>query len=311
MAVFIDLESVYFLRKITSNKVGNHVTMVSKVNKEQKIADNIRNFLLKHGIGIEDVNFIIDKYYDNNDKNVLQAKKVAISVLQDNDKLIELNSLNFLGGILRDSFGFEFCEENFESFSRIFFNSLAYLLGTVTFFISTYFVIGYIIEGESNATLNFEINSIIALILFVILSIILATLEGTQISIVILRTKELSLLKSKYSRSKRIHRRTFLEEDTQRYLAGRQLFVIAIVFMIAQITSFPDVETLPFSNIHVREILNPFFDLFLLKFGLLGALLVLWFAQLAPQFISNKNPQLFLNIPGMNIIVELCMRIKG
>jgi riboflavin transporter FmnP len=62
-----------------------------------------------------------------------------------------------------------------------------------------------------------------------------------------------------------------------------------VVFIVAQVMSFPQISTLPFSNVSVQSL--PSVLLFLgFQMGLFGALFVLWLGQLLPQFIANKNP---------------------
>ena len=41
-----------------------------------------------------------------------------------------------------------------------------------------------------------------------------------------------------------------------------------------------------------------------------GALLILWLAQLLPQFIANKNPVFFLDLPGMRAVIRLCLVLQ-
>ncbi len=140
--------------------------------------------------------------------------------------------------------------------------------------------------------------------------LLLASLEGTQIAIVALNGKKVMSFKKTYPRGCDAIKLFQNKKMVERYLAGRQFFVIVVVFIIAQVTSFPQIDTLPLSNISVQSLPNVL--LFLgFQIGLFGALFVLWLAQLLPQFIANKNPLLFLNLPGMQNVIRLCLLLES
>ena len=62
---------------------------------------------------------------------------------------------------------------------------------------------------------------------------------------------------------------------SERFLAGRQFFLtITIVFLIAQLTSFHDVLTLPLTDVTI-PLLKPVISDFFLGFGMAGALIAL------------------------------------
>ncbi len=168
-----------------------------------------------------------------------------------------------------------------------------------------------ILAGASNLSISYAVPPYAVLAICIALMLLLAALEGSQISIVSLRTKDLTPLHKEYPRTAEIQSTTQKTSESQKYLAGRQFFVIFVVFLIAQSTSFPDATAyLPAS---VSPFLKhvPLLDLTLLKLGFLGAFVTLWFGQLAPQFYANKNPQAMLNVVGMKSVVKLCFLFES
>ncbi|MDC0303190.1 hypothetical protein OAL13_01075, partial [bacterium] len=143
--------------------------------------------------------------------------------------------------------------------------------------------------------------------------LLLSILEGSQIAIVSLADSEdeqLLEIRKSYPAAYSVMRLMHNKMRTQQYLAGRQFFVILTVFVIAQITSFPNVEYLPFTPYSISQIPG-WMNLVCFKLGFLGALLVLWTAQLIPQYFANHHPGIFLNIPGNLLIVKLCLIIES
>jgi hypothetical protein len=81
----------------------------------------------------------------------------------------------------------------------------------------------------------------------------------------------------------------------ERYLMGRQLCVIAIVFLISQLTSFP---TMP-------SVLPHYLQRVLIDTGLPGVMITLIIGQLFPQLIADEYTIRFLNIKGSLFFIKV------
>ena len=86
------------------------------------------------------------------------------------------------------------------------------------------------------------------------------------------------------------------------YLCGRQVFVIMTVFLIAQVTAFPSLISLP----GIGE-LPPWFRTVVLDTGLPGALIVVACGQLIPQLIGEEYPLALMNLPGAGQVTQLAL----
>jgi hypothetical protein len=85
-------------------------------------------------------------------------------------------------------------------------------------------------------------------------------------------------------------------------LVGRQFVVILLVFLIAQITSFPDISD------NFLEL--PYAILYILKSGLPGIVIVLTFGQLVSQIFVEEFTIPFLNLHGCYSMIMLSLAIE-
>lgn len=169
------------------------------------------------------------------------------------------------------------------------------LVATGVFLATAWCVVGGIWEGHSAL---FGTQRLAAFATLALLLLALGVFEGLQVSVALLRFKDIEHFAPTHRRAARLHRLFKSESGTRRFLAGRQFFVVFVVFFIARITAFPDVRHVPVLGTPLPGALEPlWFGLF--DLGLLGALLVLWAAQLAPQFGANRDPLAYLELPGM------------
>ena len=81
----------------------------------------------------------------------------------------------------------------------------------------------------------------------------------------------------------------------EKYLMGRQLCVIAIVFFISQLTNFPSMP-----SVLPNGLQNLFIDT-----GLPGVMLTLILGQLFPQLIADEYTIRFLNIKGSLLFIQI------
>lgn len=248
-----------------------------------------------------------DNEHENHKTQINDIQKIYS--VSDREKL-SFYSLNSLVALLQDTFGFELAEEKIPRLGRRPLAAFAQMVGLILAICTLYIVIGGIGTGQSSLTLIYGAPIWFTYTLLVVTLLFLGALEGTQIAIVALTEKKVSLFRRKYPRGCKAIKLVNTKELIEKYLAGRQFGVIFVVFVIAQVTSFPQIEALPFTNFPIKA-LPTVINFLGFQLGLFGALLVLWVAQLLPQFIANKNPLLFLNLIGMNLVIRWCLWLEA
>lgn len=177
----------------------------------------------------------------------------------------------------------------------------------VTLF-SAYIIIGGIWEGE---TASFgELHPGVVYLMLAGAIFLIGGLEGLQISVSSLYRKDLDEVSDLYPRGYELHQRFRMdEEQVQRFFAGRQLLIVAVVFLASRFTTFPTMSEFPIINLPIPSLLTPWFQIIFLSFGLLGALFVYWFGNLTSQLIATQYPVAFLDIPGMSLLFSTCLFI--
>jgi hypothetical protein len=147
-----------------------------------------------------------------------------------------------------------------------------------------------------------------SLAVLVCLLITLAVVEGLEVSVLSLQLRRLDAVRTKFPRAYSTHAEVTASGKTvARFLSGRQVFVIMLVFLIAQLTSFPEMTMWPFTSIPLPDWMSPWFQLIFLKWGLLGAFVAVWIGQLAPKLIANDDSIKFLNVWNMKVITKLAL----
>jgi len=136
-------------------------------------------------------------------------------------------------------------------------------------------------------------------ILLVFVIILLAYLEGLQIAILALERTSPSTFRHK-NRAFVAHTLAmkYNGHNVQRFLVGRQFFVVFVVFLCAQLTTYADLDL---------SFMPPWMFTMLIQTGLPGALIVLAFGQLMPQLIATTNPITFMDLPGTWSVLQLCL----
>jgi hypothetical protein len=86
----------------------------------------------------------------------------------------------------------------------------------------------------------------------------------------------------------------------KKFLVGRQFFTIFVVFLISQISSFPDIPK-NFGG------LPPTMVLLLFQIGLPGVALTLTYGQLISQIFVEEFTLQFLNMYGSEFVVRLSL----
>ena len=137
-------------------------------------------------------------------------------------------------------------------------------------------------------------SPVLALTMLVVALIGLGLLEAAHIGAVALSTADVSTLEASHPRVFRLHRFINTKHKLEEYLSARQLGVVMIVFIIAELTRTAELKQLPGTSIAFPTFVEPF-----LRIGAPGALLVLVIAQVAPQLITARRPAALMNLAPM------------
>ena len=124
-------------------------------------------------------------------------------------------------------------------------------------------------------------------------------LEGVQVAILGVEGAALETFQTG-SRAQRLQRLMNKPRGVKRFLIGRQFLVIFVVYLTAQVTTFPEIE-LPLPQLVIAIIVDT---------GLPGVLLVLAIGQLMPQLMAASDPRWFMNLPGCLPAVHLCLGLE-
>ncbi len=277
---------------------------------ENSLACQLRKFLLHHEISQELAFTLLASPAAHHKQD--KYKPLLNRLYQKPESISRFNKeLRFIAEQAHHCLGFELPPGQGASLFSLILFGLSSLLAIILAPIAIGGLLYLILAGASNLSITYGVPALAVLAICLALMVLLAALEGSQISIVSLRTKDLSGIARALPRCADIQQLTKKTSESQKYLAGRQFFVIFVVFLIAQSTSFPNAAD--FMPESAATIINavPLLDLALLKLGFLGAFVTLWFGQLAPQFYANKNPQAMLDVFGMKAVVQLCFLFES
>jgi hypothetical protein len=172
-----------------------------------------------------------------------------------------------------------------------------YCFATVLTGIASFIIIYAIARGHA----ALPGHPILQYVLLVFDLTLLAYLEGLQVAILALEKVRTSTMvdmpRAAASHKLAVARRGL---NVQRFLVGRQFFVVFVVFLCAQLTTYrslnQDIDFLPRAMFVA-----------LIETGLPGALIVLAFGQLMPQLVAATHPITFMNMPGTWSVIQLCL----
>lgn len=91
------------------------------------------------------------------------------------------------------------------------------------------------------------------------------------------------------------------EDGVKKFLLGRQLIVVPLGFIVAQVTSFNKFPT---------DLLDPVSYALLIDVGLPGILVLLQFAQLCPQLLAESHGMSFMSLRGGYSLVYGALMIE-
>lgn len=157
--------------------------------------------------------------------------------------------------------------------------------------------------ATDNAALSGHPAMHFGILVFVL--ILLAYLEGLQVAILALESSDGNVWKDTHPRAYALHKLATTGSNVQRFLVGRQFYVVFVVFLCSQVTTFSTVDR--------PESFPSFLWFFFVETGLPGALIVLAFGQLMPQLIASRHAVLFCNLRGAMLVLHmtLCLEALG
>lgn len=167
-----------------------------------------------------------------------------------------------------------------------------------------YIVVGGLLEGQSERFAS--LPGPLALAIFVMALAFLGLFEALHTSGTQLRLADLRGLVRELPRACELNRRLQDDNGMERFLAGRQIVVVITVFFVAGLSSFPSMTTLPFLGLPLPGFLDP-----AIEWGIPGALVVLWTAQLAPQFYATRNALKLMNTRAAGWALDLAFFLEA
>jgi len=133
----------------------------------------------------------------------------------------------------------------------------------------------------------------LVIVFLMLLVTVLAFCEGTQIALMLLEKVNGREIPDDICCSARVKRTHQLaQNNTERYLLGRQIFVTGIVFMVAKMIGMKSIFAAAVQEAFGETFGSQTLVLMFVNTGFAGALIVLAFGQLVPQLIVTTTPLL-------------------
>lgn len=145
-----------------------------------------------------------------------------------------------------------------------------------------------------------QIHPAINFVLLFFALVLLAYVEALHYACVAVEKWDMSMYAERFPRAVKCHALVDCPEKVKRFLVGRQFFVIFVVFLISQITTFPSIP-------HDFAGLPAILVLILIETGLPGVFLTLTVGQLISQIFVEEFTLQFMNLYGCEFIIRLCL----
>ena len=145
-----------------------------------------------------------------------------------------------------------------------------------------------------------------ALLLFFALLFWLGLMEGLQVALVELKRQDPETYRYSHPHAYKLGQVAAKSDNVEKFLMGRQMFVVFIVFFSAKLTTIHLSST-------AQDFLFPIPDWFrsvFLETGLLACVLVVVLAQLVPQIVAAHYPVAFLEYSVMKYGYYACIFLE-
>lgn len=166
------------------------------------------------------------------------------------------------------------------------------------------FLISIVLVGIGHEYMVMKVHPIAAYIILACVLTLMGYVEALHYSCVNMVNDDPTTYEANYPRAAAAQRLVNSQVLLKRFLLGRQGFVIAIVFIVAQLTTFPNMPD-DFWG------MPPAFVSVLAKTGLPGVALVLTVGQLVSQLFVESYTNAFQNIPGVYSVIQLCLATEN
>lgn len=133
-----------------------------------------------------------------------------------------------------------------------------------------------------------------ALIIFLVCLFFLAVMEGLQIALVELKRQEPDSYKNSFPKAYSLGQLASKGDNIERFLLGRQVFVVCLVFFSAKLTTIHSGED--GNSQDFLFYVPPVVQVIFFETGLLACVLVVIVSQLLPQIIASKYPVQFMQL---------------
>lgn len=143
-----------------------------------------------------------------------------------------------------------------------------------------------------------------SLIIFIVALFLLGIVEGLQLALVELKRQDPETYKDSHPTAYRLGKITSKGDNIEKFLVGRQVIVVFLVFFSAKMTAI----TVPGQDFFFP--IPSWFSSIFLETGLLASLIVVVVAQLTPQIVASVFPVQFLQLPFMKPVYYMCLLLE-
>ena len=150
-----------------------------------------------------------------------------------------------------------------------------------------------------------EVPGWLSLIIFIFVLFLLGVMEGLQIALVELKRQKPESYKDSYPKAYRLGQYAMKSDNIERFLMGRQVFVVCSVFFSAKLTTIHGNSESGFL-FYVPDWVQALF----LETGLLACVVVVIVAQLMPQIVASLYPTQFLELVVMRPAYWACIILE-
>merc|ERR1719228_2918368 len=144
------------------------------------------------------------------------------------------------------------------------------------------------------------------MIIFLLVLFLLGVMEGLQIALVELKRQEPESYKNSHPVAYKLGQMAMKGDNVERFLMGRQVFVVCLVFFAAKLTTIHGNSESGFL-FYVPDWVQALF----LETGLLACVVVVIIAQLMPQIVASLYPTQFLQLVVMKPAYWACIFLES
>lgn len=181
-------------------------------------------------------------------------------------------------------------------------NESAELLQRLQYLVVTLVVVCSLIVVLYGIAMGYAVLQVHPVVLYLLLVsslTLLGYVEALHYSNVSIERYDMTPYAEEYPKSCKVQSLVNTNEKVQRFLVGRQFFVIFVVFIVAQCTTLPHFPE-DFLGMPKAAVLA------LLGSGIPGIMIVLTFGQLIPQLFVEEFTIPFINMYGCYAVTQLC-----